>query len=87
MGHAIKAKRYFTGLDPVCCPRCQRPIDSIRRAREVEQGACSVCTTPREQEEATAVAALDEANQRANEARSVAEQAPRRHDEALRQCW
>jgi len=85
MGHAIKTKRYFTGLDPVCCPRCQRPIDIIRRAREVKQGACSVCTTPREQEEeATAVAALDEANQRANEARSVAEQAQRRHDEALR---
>ncbi|HEY2202079.1 MAG TPA: hypothetical protein VGH56_09325, partial [Solirubrobacteraceae bacterium] len=85
MGHAIKAKRYFAGLDPVCCPRCQRPIDSVRKAREIELGACSVCATPREQEEeATALAALDEANQRASEARSVAEQARSRHNEALR---
>jgi hypothetical protein len=85
MGHAIKAKRYFTGLDPVCCPRCRRPIDSMRKTREVEQGACSVCATPREhEEEATALAALDEANQRASEARSIAEQTRSRHNEALR---
>jgi hypothetical protein len=84
MDHAIKAKRYFTGLDPVCCPRCQRPIDSDRRAREIDVGACSVCATQREQEEeATALAALEEAKRHAEEAKSVAEKARRRHNDAL----
>jgi len=85
MRHAITAKRYFTGLDPVCCPRCQRPIDSTRKTREINEGACSVCATPREQEEEmTVLAALDEAKQRADEARSAANEARRQHTEALR---
>ena len=84
MDHAIKAKRYFTGLDPVCCPRCQRPIDSERRTREIDLGACSVCATQREQEEeATALAALEEAKRHAEEAKSAAEEARRRHNGAL----
>ena len=82
--HAIKAKRYFSGLDPVCCPRCQRPIDSDRRTREVDEGACSVCATQREQEEeATALAALEEAIRHAEEAKSAAEEARRRHTDAF----
>lgn len=48
------AKRFFSGLNPVCCPRCAQPFPSERIQFEEEGGSCSVCdrSAPGDDEEA-----------------------------------
>lgn len=37
------AKRFFAGLNPVCCPRCAQPFTSERLESEEAGGSCAVC--------------------------------------------
>lgn len=37
------ARRLFSGLRPVCCPRCSASITKERLSDETENGKCSVC--------------------------------------------
>lgn len=41
-----QAPRVLGQLNPVCCPRCEAPIDSARRAEEKNHASCAVCTRP-----------------------------------------
>ncbi|MEU2441768.1 hypothetical protein ABZ595_37145 [Streptomyces rubradiris] len=41
-----QARRVLGRLDPVCCPRCEEPLGSVRRSEEREQANCAVCTRP-----------------------------------------
>jgi len=37
------AKRFFAGLNPVCCPRCAQPFSPERLESEEADGNCAVC--------------------------------------------
>ncbi|MFF1918915.1 hypothetical protein ACFVYE_47075 [Streptomyces sp. NPDC058239] len=39
-----QARRVLGRLNPVCCPRCEEPLEAERRAHERESAACAVCT-------------------------------------------
>jgi hypothetical protein len=36
-------KRFFNGLEPKICPRCDVPVGRDRRVREAREGSCSLC--------------------------------------------
>lgn len=40
------ARRFFDGLDPSCCPRCDAKIDAERRKLEKLVDQCAVCASP-----------------------------------------
>ncbi|XXY50122.1 hypothetical protein WME91_03095 [Sorangium sp. So ce269] len=70
------AARFFNGLNPTCCPRCDAGVGPDRRRREKETSQCSLCATPiapDRAEEDNAV--LDEAEQRRDASRTAAERA------------
>lgn len=74
LDHSLKARRFFTGLLPVCCPRCQRPIGEDRRSLETQEGNCSVCATPREPDtQEAAEAELETAKERTAETKATAD--------------
>ena len=37
------AKRFFAGLNPICCPRCAQPFSTNRLESEESGGNCAVC--------------------------------------------
>lgn len=41
-----QARRVLGRLDPVCCPRCEEPLDGPRRSQERAHASCAVCTRP-----------------------------------------
>lgn len=45
-------RRFFHGLNPNVCPRCDTPINASRRESESLKAACAVCTAPVELENA-----------------------------------
>lgn len=42
----IVATRFFNGLRPTCCPRCDAAVPNIRIQREAETLSCSLCSEP-----------------------------------------
>ncbi|MEV4207814.1 hypothetical protein [Nocardia salmonicida] len=73
-----QAKKVLGRLDPVCCPRCEEPLDGERRSEEREHANCAVCTRPLpEIDEETAEMRLAELQQVVKEARDVEEEATR----------
>jgi hypothetical protein len=39
----VSAHKIFSGLKPICCPRCSSPFPEERVAHEEDHGRCSVC--------------------------------------------
>lgn len=39
-----QARRVLGRLNPVCCPRCEEPLEQQRRVKEKESAECAVCT-------------------------------------------
>ncbi|MFE5718603.1 hypothetical protein [Streptomyces erythrochromogenes] len=67
-----QARRVLGRLDPVCCPRCEEPLGSVRRGEEREQANCAVCTRPLpEVDPETAEALLAELEQTLEEAQDA----------------
>jgi hypothetical protein len=62
---------FFTGLQPSCCPRCEKAVPKARIKRESVEQSCSLCSEPISQDgQDDSSELLDEA-----EARTVASQA------------
>lgn len=56
-----QARRVLGRLNPVCCPRCEEPLEAERRVQERQSAACAVCTrTLPEVDAETAEAALEQ---------------------------
>ncbi|MFD6343151.1 hypothetical protein ACFWF9_00290 [Streptomyces roseolus] len=56
-----QARRVLGRLDPVCCPRCEEPLEAERRVQERQSASCAVCTrTLPEVDAQTAEAALEQ---------------------------
>jgi hypothetical protein len=56
-----QARRVLGRLDPVCCPRCEEPLEAERRVQERQSASCAVCTrTLPEIDAQTAEAALEQ---------------------------
>ncbi|MFE2159945.1 hypothetical protein ACFW9M_19280 [Streptomyces lydicus] len=56
-----QARRVLGRLDPVCCPRCEEPLEAERRVQERQSASCAVCTrTLPEVDAETAEAALEQ---------------------------
>ncbi|MYS79183.1 hypothetical protein [Embleya scabrispora] len=70
------ARRFFHGLDPQACPRCDQAIADDRRTLEREAHACAVCARPVEADDETPEEVLDEARARV-EASTEAERVAR----------
>ncbi|MBR8158212.1 hypothetical protein KDX20_27680 [Burkholderia cenocepacia] len=51
------AQRFFSGLNPVCCPRCAQPFSSKRLDLEQAGGNCAVCDRNTSDDDAEALAA------------------------------
>ncbi|KVC91082.1 hypothetical protein WI77_15085 [Burkholderia ubonensis] len=51
------AQRFFSGLNPVCCPRCAQPFSSKRLDLEQAGGNCAVCDRDNSNDDAEALAA------------------------------
>lgn len=41
-----QARRVLGRLNPVCCPRCEEPLDDQRHSQERAHATCAVCTRP-----------------------------------------
>lgn len=54
------AKRFFSGLNPVCCPRCAQPFSDKRLDLEQESGNCAVCDRSGSSDDEEALAAAIE---------------------------
>lgn len=71
-----QARQVLGRLDPVCCPRCEEPLERERRQQEREDASCAVCTRPLpELDEDTAevlLQGLEQQLQRAQEAEESA---------------
>jgi hypothetical protein len=79
------AARLFHGLDPVSCPRCEAPVQAKRKAQEVIDHVCAICTTPlTDVADEDAARELIEERERALSASRAAEQAGLRALEAGR---
>ncbi|KVD59097.1 hypothetical protein WI86_03240 [Burkholderia ubonensis] len=50
------AQRFFSGLNPVCCPRCAQPFSSKRLDLEQAGGNCAVCDRNTSDDDAEALA-------------------------------
>ncbi|MFF8550829.1 hypothetical protein ACF07Z_28635 [Streptomyces albidoflavus] len=56
-----QARRVLGRLNPVCCPRCEEPLEAERRVQERQSASCAVCTrTLPEVDAETAEAALEQ---------------------------
>lgn len=78
------AKHFFSGLNPVCCPRCAQPFPSERLESELAGGGCAVCERDAPDDDNDALEdAIAEAKERLN-AVSVAENELRTRDAQLR---
>jgi hypothetical protein len=70
-----QARRVLGRLDPVCCPRCEEPLERERRQQEREHAACAVCTRPLpEVDEETAEVLLQGLEQQLEGAREAEEE-------------
>lgn len=79
-----QARRVLGRLDPVCCPRCEEPLETKRRQQEKDHAACSVCTRPLpEVDEDTAEVLLADLDQQLEIARSAEGEATERHTAAV----
>ncbi|MFF0465710.1 hypothetical protein [Streptomyces mexicanus] len=78
-----QARRVLGRLDPVCCPRCEEPLDRDRRQQEREDASCAVCTRPLpEVNEETAEVLLQDLEQQLESAREAEDAASRQRDAA-----
>ena len=78
-----QARRVLGRLDPVCCPRCEEPLDRGRRQQEREDASCAVCTRPLpEVDEETAEVLLQDLEQQLEGAREAESAANRQRDAA-----
>jgi len=41
-----QARQVLGRLDPVCCPRCEEPLEHNRHQEEKESASCAVCSRP-----------------------------------------
>lgn len=79
-----QARRVLGRLDPVCCPRCEEPLGSVRRSKEREQADCAVCTRPLpEVDPETAEALLAELEQTLEGAREAEQEATDQRSRAV----
>ncbi|GAB3741976.1 hypothetical protein [Nocardiopsis nanhaiensis] len=71
-----QARRVLGRLNPVCCPRCEEPLERDRRWQEHEHGACAVCTRPLpEVDKETAEVMLQGLEQQLERARAAEQEA------------
>ncbi|KIF67133.1 hypothetical protein HY68_36080 [Streptomyces sp. AcH 505] len=78
-----QARRVLGRLNPVCCPRCEEPLDRARHQQEREDASCAVCTRPMpEIDEETAEVLLQDLQSQLDSAREAVEAAVRQHDAA-----
>ncbi|WSB84137.1 hypothetical protein OHA60_10360 [Streptomyces cellulosae] len=78
-----QARRVLGRLDPVCCPRCEEPLEQQRRAQEKESAACAVCTRPLPEVDAdTAEAVFVQLEDNFAQARAAEEKARAQRDQA-----
>ncbi|MBW9105817.1 hypothetical protein [Paraburkholderia phenoliruptrix] len=57
LNEGSSAQRFFSGLNPVCCPRCAQPFSSKRLDLEQAGGNCAVCDRNTSDDDAEALAA------------------------------
>lgn len=76
-----QARRVLGRLDPVCCPRCEEPLEHERRVQERESAACAVCTrTLPEVDATTAEAALEQLSAEVSAAEAAEAKARQQRD-------
>jgi hypothetical protein len=68
----IIAERFFNGLSPSCCPRCEISISAERRKRESTSLLCAVCSEPVSNDRMEAASLQIESAQSRSEASRVA---------------
>ncbi|MEV4124193.1 hypothetical protein [Nocardia sp. NPDC049707] len=79
-----QARRVLGRLDPVCCPRCEEPLDGPRRSREREHANCAVCTRPLPKvDEETAEVRLAELEHALSAAQQAEQEADQQHATAV----
>ncbi|MFJ9893543.1 hypothetical protein ACIQPR_09435 [Streptomyces sp. NPDC091280] len=76
-----QARRVLGRLNPVCCPRCEEPLDRVRHQQEREDASCAVCTRQLpEVDEETAEVLLQDLELQLGSAREAEEAAGRQRD-------
>ncbi|WP_454826646.1 hypothetical protein [Paraburkholderia xenovorans] len=66
------AKRFFSGLSPVCCPRCSEPFSTKRLDAEQAEGNCAVCDRSSSSDDQEALeAAIAEAKEQIDAAKAA----------------
>lgn len=72
----VVAIRFFNGLEPACCPRCETAVSKARIKKESSDFSCSLCAEPLpdEQLEETSVA-IEDADARSKASRNAAQHA------------
>ncbi|MFE4758667.1 hypothetical protein ACFRIB_52490 [Streptomyces mirabilis] len=79
-----QARRVLGRLNPVCCPRCEEPLDQVRHQQEREDASCAVCTRQLpEVDEETAEVLLQDLESQLESAREAEEAAVRQRDAAI----
>jgi hypothetical protein len=78
-----QARRVLGRLDPVCCPRCEEPLDHDRHQLEKDDASCAVCSRPLPAvDEETAELMIEGLEQQLNELRKGEVEARTLRDEA-----
>jgi hypothetical protein len=72
----VVATRFFNGLEPACCPRCETAVSRARIKKESSEFNCSLCTEPLPEDQLEeASVAIDDAEARAKASRNAAQHA------------
>jgi hypothetical protein len=72
----VVAIRFFNGLDPACCPRCETEVSKARIKKESADFSCSLCAEPLPPDQLEeSSSAIEDAAARANASRNAAQHA------------
>ena len=80
----IVAEKFFNGLEPVCCPRCEAKVSGERIKRESVDLNCSLCAEHIPVETMEGVSETIEAGERRAQASRAAVERAVAHESALR---
>ncbi|WP_371158378.1 hypothetical protein [Jannaschia sp. 2305UL9-9] len=80
---SIVAARFFNGLKPTCCPRCESEVSTVRVKAEISDLACSLCAEAIPEERLEDMSEeLEEAEARAVASKAAADRAKKTRSDA-----